>query len=313
MRKAIVGVDVSKDWLDLCLAGEAKVERLDNSEAAIGDWLDTTQPALVAFEPTGGCERLLAVALRAREIPFLRVHPNDICAFRRSRGIKAKTDQIDARAIADFAADVLARRGAAQTILGNDDLREMASRRRQLVESLQAERCRLQQAHSRTVKLSIEIMINVLKQSLDGLETEILNLIAHDPELAHRFQLLQSLRGVGPVVAMVLIAQLPELGLLTGKQIAALVGLAPLTRQSGKSKWRETTGHGRVDVRQSLFNAARAAIRHDSPQKTFYDRLVTENKRAGKVALVALMRKQLVTLNAMVRQNKPWRLAHQAT
>jgi len=312
MRKAIIGVDVSKEWLDLSLAGEAQIQRLNNIEFEIGEWLDRIEPAYVAFEPTGGYERNLVAALKARGIAFARVHPNDICAFRQSRGIKAKTDRIDARVIAEYAAEVVMRRQGAQTILGDDGLRELAARRRQLVDTLQAERCRLQQAHSKAVRISIETMIDVLKRSLDLLEAEMKGWIERDPQLLHRFRLLQTLRGVGPMVAMILVAQLPELGLLNGKQIAALVGLAPLTRQSGKLKWREKTGHGRIDVRQSMFNSARAAIRHPSPQKAFYDRLVTENNRPGKVALTAVMRKQIVTLNAMVRENKPWRGATEA-
>lgn len=306
-KPLIVGVDVSKDWLDAALADEGRVERLANTPEAVSAWLARVRPALVAYEPTGGYERTLQDSVRALEIPFVRVHPNDVLAFRRSRGIKAKTDQIDARLIAQFAADELLRRGITPAILGDDDLRELAVRRRQLVSTLQAERCRLAMVRTPAVRQSMAVVIDALTASLDAIEQQLREHIKANPELQRRSTLLQSLHGVGPVTAMVLISELPELGLLSGKEIAALVGLAPHTRKSGKSWGRERTGHGRPNVRQALFNAARAAIRHSSPLKEFYDRLVDENRRPGKVALTAVMRKILVTANAIARDAEPWR------
>ena len=145
--KAIVGVDVSKDWIDVAVAGARTVMRLDNAPQAIGAWLDrSAPPAIVAFEPTGGYERSLVACLGARAIVPFRVHPNALVAFRRSRGIRAKTDRIDARLIADFAADASAR-GAIRPAIGGDPvLRELAARRRQLVDNLHAERYRLDRA-----------------------------------------------------------------------------------------------------------------------------------------------------------------------
>jgi transposase len=252
---------------------------------------------------------LLQQALREHAIAFVRIHPNDVRAFRQSRGIKAKTDRIDAGLIAQFAADELVRRRLRPAILGDEVLRELASRRSQLVEVLQAERCRLATTHSAVVRESLTAVIAALTTSLDLIERRLLERIEATPDLARRFTLLRSLHGVGPVTAMILIAELPELGLLNGKEIAALVGLAPQTRQSGKTKGRDRTGHGRSHVRRSLFNAARAAIRHSSPLRDFYDRLVQTNRRPGKIALTALMRKMLVTLNAIARDGQPWKLA----
>jgi len=156
------------------------------------------------------------------------------------------------------------------------------------------------------VRSSLQAIIDALVASLEAIERELRQRIAADAVLARRFALLQTLHGIGPVTATVLIADLPELGRLTGKEIAALVGLAPQTRQSGKARGRDRTGHGRADVRRSLFNAARSAIRHPSPLRSFYDRLVQTNRRPGKVALTALMRKMLVILNAIARDNQPW-------
>jgi transposase len=306
MDKSIVGVDVSKDWLDINIAGEGRVERVGNAVTAISAWLDRIKPKLVAFEPTGGYERTLREVLQARGILFVRIHPNDVIAFRKSRGIKAKTDRIDARLIAAFAAEELTRRGLRPSIVGDDMLRELAARRRQIIDALHAERCRLALAASPAVRTSIELMITTLIATLKALEAELAHYVAADPQTAALASLLQSLKGVGPVTAITLIADLPELGHLSRKEIAALVGLAPGTRQSGKTKNRERTAFGRPGVRSVLFNAARAAIRHDSPLKTFYERLVTQNKRPGKIALIAVMRKMLVILNAIARDRKPW-------
>lgn len=305
--KPIVGVDVSKGWLDF--AHDGKVERIDNSEEAIGCWLERVRPSLVAFEPTGGYERALQRRLRLLGILFVRVHPNEIVAYRKSRGIKAKTDKIDARLIAEFAAEVLSRRGLKPSIAGDETLRELAARRRQILEAIHAENCRLDIADTKAVRKSITLMVASLRRSLKMIETEIRTHLKADENALELSRLLQTVTGIGPVVAMTFLADLPELGHLTGKQIAALTGLAPLTRQSGKTSARDRIGHGRCAVRSVLFNAARAAIRHSSPFKDFYERLTREHQKPGKVALVAVMRKILVTANAIARDRQPWRFA----
>lgn len=305
--KIIVGVDVSKGWLDLCVSGSEAGERIDNTGAAIAAWLDRVGPGLVACEPTGGYERRLIAALRERGIGFVRVHPNNLIAFRQSRGIKAKTDRIDARLILAFVVDALSRRGLRASTLGDERLAALAARRRQLADTLQAERCRLALAVVAAVRTSLERVLAVLQDSLAALEEELAAAIAANPDSAELSRLLQTIFGIGPVVAAGLIADLPELGLLSGKEIAALVGLAPHTTESGKTRYRERTGHGRPGVRRALFNAARAAIRHPSPLRDFYDRLVQQNRRPGKVALTAVMRKLLVTANAVARDRQPWR------
>lgn len=307
--KPIIGADVSKHWLDLADAGDGGVERIDNSHEAIMAWLSRVQPSLVAFEATGGYERTLQRCLQTRGVLFARVHPNDVVAYRRSRGIRAKTDRIDARLIAAFAADELARRGLKPAIAADETLRELTARRRQLIQTLHAERCRLELADAKAVRASIALVCEAIQASLKAVEAEIAHHLQSQPEARELATLLQTLRGVGPVVATALIADLPEIGHLSAKQIAALVGLAPITRQSGKASYRARTGFGRPAVRQALFNAARAAIRHPSPFKDFYDRLVNDNKRPGKVALTAVMRKILVTANAIARDRKPWRAA----
>src|SRR5712691_8652023 len=264
--KLIVGIDISKDWLDLCASNAAGVERIANTPEVVAAWLERVGAGLIAFEPTGGYERTLIAAARERGIAFVRVHPNDVVAFRKSRGIKAKTDAIDARLILAFVCDKAARADLRTSLIGDDRLRH----------------------------------------SLGVLEAELADAVAAHPQTAELAKLLQTIFGIGPVVAITLIADLPELGLLSAKQIAALVGLAPHTKRSGKTRYRETTGHGRPGVRRVLFNAARAAVRHPSLFKDFYDRLVTDNRRPGKVALTAVMRKILITANAVARDHEPW-------
>jgi transposase len=312
MDKLFVGVDVSKDFLDIAIAGERRVERIANTPSGIGAWLEEIDQGsidLLAFEPTGGYERTLRRALCAAGVAFVRAHPNEIVAFRKAKGLKAKTDRIDARLIADFARDELSHRGLAPAVEGDEVLRELIARRRQLVLSLHAERCRQNLAFSRAIKASLKKLIKALEGALDVIEREIERHIAASQPLSERAANLRTLKGVGPVTAATLLGELPELGRFSGKEIAALVGLAPRTKDSGKMSWRATTGHGRPGVRAVLFNAARCAIRHNAHLKAFYQRLVTDNARPGKVALTAVMRKMLVTLNAIARENKPWRLA----
>lgn len=312
MDKRIVGIDVAKHWLDICAADSKRVERIDNTAEAIGAWLKRSRPSLVAFEPTGGYERTLQAILHGSATTFVRVHPNDVVAFRKSRAIKAKTDQIDARLIAAFAAEELTRRAPRRPIVGDEALREIAARRRQLINALHAERCRLALAGDAVIRASLEAVIAALASNLDTIEAEFAARIAADPHTAELAELLQTVKGVGPVTAMTLIADLPEIGQLSGKQIAALVGLAPHTHRSGKTRRPERVGFGRPGVRAALFNAARAAIRHETPMHAFYQRLVMENRRPGKVALTAVMRKILVTLNAVARDRQSWRHAQAA-
>jgi len=305
--KQVVGVDVSKEWLDLAVAGSGKSERIDNKEQAVTRWLKRVEPGLVAFEATGGYERVLQRCLRDRGIVFVRVHPNEVIAYRKSRGIKAKTDRIDARLIADFAAEVASRRGRKLGIAADEVLRELVSRRRQIQRSVHAEKCRLAIADSKAVRKSIRLVIASLSRSLKTIQTEITRHLRADADASELSQLLETVTGIGPVGSSTLLADVPELGHISGKQVSALIGVAPITRQSGKTSDYSRTGHGRPAVRGILFNAARAAIRHPSPFKDFYDRLVLEHHKPGKLALVAVMRKILVTANAVARDRQPWR------
>jgi transposase len=309
-HKLFFGADIAQDWIDIAIDGQPGVRRIDNTAAAVAAWIATLNPkqvGLIAFEPTGGLERVFRAALIAAKLACARVHPNQVVAFRTVRGIKAKTDPIDAHLLAAFAATELSRRGLAPLVETDTGLSELMARRRQLVEARHAEKCRAGRASTPIVQRSIAVMLGVLTAQLDQIDRDIAAHIHARAELAAVAKLMRSVIGVGPVVSATMLGELPELGRFSGKEIAALVGLAPRNRESGKSRPRRaTTGHGRAGVRQVLFNAARCAIRWNPVMREFYTRLVTVNGRPGKVALVAVMRKLLVTLNAIVRDREPW-------
>lgn len=311
MGKMIIGVDVAKEWIDIAVAGDSRVKRIVNSEPAIDAWLSQIGAGaigLVAFEPTGGYERHLRRCLHRAKVASKQVHPNEVVAYRRRRGIKAKTDRIDAKLLADFAAEELARRELEPVPQADEVLRELASRRRQLQAMLHAETCRCDVADSASVRESLQAVIATLERSLAAVDRAIAERIANsaNSETSRR---LQTFCGVGPAIAETLIADVPELGHLSGKKIAALCGLAPHTRESGNQRGHASTGHGRPGVRKVLFNGARSAIQHNPVMKAFYRRLVDQNHRLGKVALTAVMRKMLVILNAMIRDGSDWKHA----
>jgi transposase len=312
--KRFIGFDVSKDTVMVAFHGAAHAEAIANNLPALRAWLakqDLTKVELAAFEPTGGYERDLRLALKEAGVAFRRVHPNQVAAYRKRRAIKAKTDEIDAILIAGFAAEELAGRGLEPIIEANEVLRALTARRRQLGLMRQAETCRLAMAREPAIRASIQEIVAAIATSLAALDAELEASIAADAGLARKAQNLRSLKCIGPVSVNTLLAELPELGCCDNKQIASLVGLAPNTRKSGKLTFRARTGHGRPGVRHVLFNAARAAIRHNPIMRAFYQHLVTDNRKPGKVALIAVMRKMLVTLNAIARDNQPWK--HQLT
>lgn|GEM_PF-52566 len=308
--KLYIGIDVSKDWVDIAVHGQHRVVRIANTEAALAAWasqLDPTRIGLICFEPTGGYERALRHRLGAAELRYIRVHPNQVVAYRRQRGIKAKTDAMDARLLAAFCAEELAGRGLAGTIEGDETLCALSVRRRQIVGLRQMEACRLASAAGLPTEDSIRTVMDALGQGLKDIEARIAAHIARNPRQSQLSANLRSFTGVGQVGVHTFIGELPELGCLNGKQIASLVGEAPIQTESGKYKGRATTGFGRPGVRHVLFNIARVAIRHNPAMREVYRHLTEDNGRPAKVALVAVMRRILVILNAIARDNQPWK------
>ena len=306
-----VGIDVAKAHVDVCVLGVASgVQRFANDadgHSALTAALLPLGAGLVVMEATGGYEAALACALQASGLPVAVLNPRQARDFARSMGRLAKTDAVDARMLAEMAAVLVHRVDLARYLRPVADecqqwLAALVTRRRQLLAMLGSERQRLQ-ITNRKLHPSIEAIITVIKAQLDDLETQMVGHVReHFGELDG---LLQSTNGIGPVASATLIAQLPELGRLNRREIAALVGVAPMSNDSGNRKGRRRVQGGRFEIRRVLYMATLTAARYNPVIRAFYERLKAAGK-LPKVALVACMRKLLTMLNAMVRTGKPW-------
>jgi transposase len=300
--KRVIGVDVGKRFLDVAREGAAKVERHANEAAAIAALVEGFDPAsdVVVLERTGGYERALEAALASAGVAFAVAHSQRVKAFRQARGIKAKTDQIDARLLQAFGRDRLNAGALRFGRIEDVTLDALLTRQRQLKSALHAERCRLDTAALACVRASLRRMVERLEAEVAAIEAELAAIEESDAELAAKEAVLCTLIGVGPVTARALLAELPELGRLDRKEVTALGGLAPRVHQSGASEKRRGLVPGRAAVKVILFNPARAAIRHDPEIAAFCRRLRGKGK-PGKLVLTAVMRKLLVRLNAVLR------------
>lgn len=310
MDAHFVGIDVSQDWLDVHVVPTGESFRSKNTSDGIDELaarLRDLAPERVALEATGGLERLAAAQLSAAGLPVVIVNPAQVRAFANALGKHAKTDTIDAQVIAAFAVAIkppLRTLPDAETRL----LADLVARRRQIIAMIVAEENRARRAAAPQTLKSIKRLVVAMKRELASLDDEMDGHIRKSPIWLVRRQLLTSMPGVGTVTARTLLAELPELGQLDRRQITALVGLAPFTRQSGKWRGKSFIGGGRSGVRASLFMAALSAVRHNPQLKEFRDRLVAAGK-PKLVALVAAMRKLVTILNAMLRDSKPWKTA----
>jgi transposase len=305
-----VGIDVAKDRLDVHVrpGGEAfAVARDGKGLAMLVQRLQTLAPALVAMEATGGYETVVASAVGAAQLPLAVVNPRQIRDFARATGKLAKTDRIDAAAIAHFAEAV---RPAPRPIPDAEAqaLGELVARRRQVIEMIIAERHRRRLATQRRVIRAIERHLALLQAELSELEADIDGAIRKSPAWQADADLLVSVPGVGKATLRTLIAELPELGHLSRRKIAALVGVAPINRDSGTLRGRRTIAGGRPAVRTGLYMAALVASRANPVIAPYYAKLRAAGK-TGKQALVACMRKLIVILNAILRDRKPWQPA----
>jgi transposase len=310
MDRIVVGIDVSKDRLDVAVRPSNESFSVGRNAAGLEQLiarLRQLSPRVVALEATGGFETVVAAALSAAGLPVAIVNPAQIRAFARAIGQRAKTDPIDARVIAHFAeATNLEPRPLPdeQTRL----LADLVGRRRQIIEMMGAERQREQRLSAPRLKKSIARLVKALEKELASLDTDIGDAVRGSPAWRAKEELLASVPGVGPVISHTLIADLPELGQIGGKQITALVGLAPFTRQSGKWRGKSFIGGGRTDVRAVLFMGALVAKQHNPVLKAFFDRLIAAGK-PKMVALIAVARKLLTILNAILRDSRPWQTA----
>lgn len=307
MGSVCVGIDVSKERLEVALGSSGEVESVVNQESAIaelGKRLLALKPELVVMEASGGYERLVSVRLWEAGLPVVIANPYQVRQFAHGMGQHAKTDRIDARMIALWAEH---RRPEVRTLPDQQSraLLELLSRRRQLMEMLVAERNRLEQVVTRQVRKEIARSIESLERRIKRLDDELDQQIRKSDLWRSTQELLRSVPGVGKLTALTLIAELPELGQLDRHHLASLVGLAPFPRDSGRFSGKRMIAGGRASVRSALYMAALSAARCNRVIAPFYRRL-RERGKPPKVALTAVMRKLLTILNAMLKHHTPW-------
>jgi len=310
-RPVFVGIDVSKDRLDVHLrpSGEAfSVLRDDRGLADLVSRLQRLPVVLVVLEATGGFEAMVAAVLAGIRLPLCIVNPRQIRDYARAMGRLAKTDTLDAEVIALFAERVQPEARPLPEPERNH-LVELVGRRRQLIEMIGMETNRGRQAAGKHLARRLARHVTYLQKELDAVDHDIGDAIKQSPAWREAEALVKSVPGIGDVTARTLLAELPELGTVSRHQIAALVGVAPINRDSGLMRGRRAIAGGRTSVRAVLYMAALTAIRRRSPFRAFYDQL-TARGRPKKVALVAVMRKLLTILNAILRDHTPWRHAN---
>jgi len=308
MDALYIGIDVSKDRLDVAATSSSVAAfQVPRNHDGLDDLVERLKPLgaeRIAVEATGGFETVVVAALAAAALPVVVVNPAQVRAFARALGKRAKTDPIDAAVIARFAEATrpdLRPLADAET----EALADLVTRRRQIIAMIGAENQRLKRASARTAK-SIKRLLKALEKELTDIDQDIDDSIRRSPNWLEKVELLKSVPGIGDQIARTLIAELPELGTLDRRQIAALVGLAPWTRQSGQWRGKSFIGGGRAAVRSALYMGALVAARFNPDLKAFRDRLVAHGK-PKLVAIIAVARKLITILNALIRDNQPWR------
>jgi transposase len=309
-----VGIDVSKRTLDVAVRPSGVHWSTDNTPEscdALAAKIAALSPELVVLEATGKLEHSLVAALAAAKLPVVVVNPRQVRDFAKALGKLAKTDTLDAHVLAHFAEAV---RPSVRPLPDEqtDALAAQVARRRQLVEMLSAELNRLSAARTASVKQDVNAHITWLKERLKTIDRDLDKALRSSDLWREQHDLLKSVPGVGRVTVVTLRAELPELGLLNNKQIAALVGLAPVAHDSGQHRGKRRISGGRETVRHVLYMAALTAKRYNPVVKAFYARLMAKGKQA-KVALTACMHKLLTILNAIARTKEPWRDSMLAT
>lgn len=315
-EQQIVAIDIGGDKLDIYTPHDKTSVTLANQRQQIGKFLRRHKrlalaagtTLLVICEATGGWERHVLALCVELEIACHKAHALQVRRFAQGRGTLAKTDAIDARMLAAFALSTPDLRLYEPPHPVARAIRELVDRRDEQLRHLAGERSRLRHVQGRVVIASLKRSIRAIQNTLVMIELELKRLVASEVSIHKAVALMQSLKGIGPVTATTLVAHLPELGTLTQGRIAALVGLAPYARDSGKSYGKRFIRGGRSQIRRILYMAAMSAIRHNHILKAFYEKKQREGK-PHKVAIVAVMRKMIVTLNAMMAEQKPWRHA----
>jgi transposase len=307
-----VGIDVSKDRLDVAVLGERQETQVKNSREGIArlvEQMQDLQPELIVVEATGGYQRAVVEALFWAGLAVAVVNPARVRQFARACGLLAKTDKLDAQVLAVFGERVQPRRYESKSEAGKQ-LSALLVRRRQLDEMLKAEQNRLRTT-SASLKSSVKRMIACLKQEKKLLDEQVEQCVAEQEAWQEQTEILKSAPGVGPVTTATLLAELPELGKMDRKKIAALVGVAPMNYDSGKKRGYRKTKGGRGEVRSVLYMATLVATRRNPLIRAQYQHLLKRGK-LKKVALIACMRKFLTVLNTMLRDRQPFRCASTA-
>lgn len=300
-----VGIDVSSKKLDLYGARSQKFAVFSNDADGIRqivEFVREENAEIVAFEATGGYENPLANALRENGVPFARLDPARVRNYAKAMGKRAKTDAIDAKTIAEFAA---ATRPKADEGGKNARLQALTRRREQLIGQKTAEEKRRKQCGFSDISAGIESHIHYLGEEIKKVENLIKTEIKASEELTRKHEIVTSVKGCGNVLASFLLAGMPELGKASNGEIAALTGLAPFNRDSGKFKGKRFIGGGRPEVRRALYMPTLVATRHNPDIKAFYEKLIKAGKPA-KVALTACMRKLVILINALFKDNRKW-------
>jgi transposase len=313
MDQEYIGIDVSKDQLDVAAYVSKKQWQFFNDDRGINQLIAALKPsgvALIVIESTGGYETPLAYALQKAGIACAVVNPREPRDFAKATGKLAKTDKIDAHILSHFAA-VIQPKPRPLSDEQDQELEAMLSRRRQVIEMLTAEKNRLHLAR-KPVRKAIQAHVAFLEKELEQMETGLRGKIEESPVKREKYNLLQSVPGVGPNLAATILIELPELGKLNRRQIAALVGVAPLNHDSGKKRGKRSPWGGRPRVRSALYMATLVASRFNPVISEYYRRLCGFGK-AKKVALVACMRKLLIILNSMLKNHIPWTFTRSAS
>jgi transposase len=309
-NRMFVGIDVSKDRLDVHVRPSGEVFAVSRDSDGLEDIvtrLQTLAPRLIVVEATGGFETVVASAIGAAGLPLAVVNPRQIRAFATACGQWAKTDRLDAQVIAHFAEAVQPEARAIPDESARA-LGELVTRRRQIIGMMVAERNRRRQLTQPRLLKTVDRILATLQEQLSAIEQEIDGAIRGTPAWREKEELLTSAPAIGPKIARILIADLPELGALTRRKIAALAGTAPFSRESGQWRGRRSIAGGRGSVRAALYMAVLVSIRRKLPLAATYNRLRAAGKPA-KVAIVATMRKLLIILNAMLRDRQTWHAA----
>jgi transposase len=306
-KEHFVGIDVSKDTLDVAVLGKRSIEQFANTKKGIAKLvrrMHQLNPKLIVVEATGGYEQALVLALFAADLPVALVSPQRVRQYAKAKGLLAKTDRLDAHILADFGKHIQPRLFVAKSE-ERKRLSGLVARRNQLNTMLQAEKHRLRTS-SVEVKNSLKRVMACLKTEMQELDAQILEFMKTHEDFGEQEKLLRTAKSVGAVTAATLLADLPELGQLDRKQVAALVGVAPMNKDSGKKCGYRKTQGGRPEVRRTLYMSTLSGIQHNPVLKSQYERLVKRGKQK-KVAITACMRKMLTILNAMMRDQQPFR------